>query len=141
MQRDLPVASLMRRHWIATPPSATVAEVALLMRVARVRQLPVEEDGRLVGLVDHHRLLTWVLERTRSEDGPTWLDAICDAAMDSQPPRARPDESIGTAALRMIDAGVGCLPVVDDAGRMTGLLVESDLLRAFFYREGDRAAS
>lgn len=142
MPRDFPVASLMRRRWIATSPSASVAEVALLMRVARVRQLPVQHEGLLVGLVDHHELLIWILERTRGDEPGAWsgLDAIRDATMDPRPPRARPDEALGTAALRMVGAGIGCLPVVDEAGRMVGLLVESDLLRSF-YREGTRSAS
>jgi CBS domain-containing protein len=142
MQRDLPVASLMRRRWIATPPSASVADVALLMRVARVRQLPVQHEGLLVGLVDHHELLTWILARIRSEEPGAWrgLDAIRDATMDSQPPRARPEEALGTAALRMIGAGIACLPVVEETGRMVGLLVESDLLRSF-YREGGGSVS
>jgi CBS domain-containing protein len=138
-QRDLPVAALMRRRWIATAPSTSVGDVALLMRVARVRQLPVQDEGLLVGLVDHHELLAWVLERTRSDGHDAFLDAICDATMDPRPPRAHPHEALGTAALRMIGAGIGCLPVVDEAGRMVGLLVESDLLRSFY--EGGRAAS
>lgn len=111
------------------------------MRVARVRQLPVQHDGLLVGLVDHHELLIWILERTRETPGTGFgLDAIRDATMDPRPPRARPDEPLGTAALRMIGAGIACLPVVDGAERMVGLLVESDLLRRY-YREDGRSAS
>ena len=56
--------------------------------------------------------------------------------MDPQPPFARPDESLGVAALRMHDARIGCLPVVEDGWRLVGLVVESDLLRNFYGEEG-----
>jgi CBS domain-containing protein len=39
----------------------------------------------------------------------------------------------------MHEAGIGCLPVVNDRGRLVGLVVESDLLRSVYSR--DRSTS
>lgn len=133
LRRDRPVSSLMRRHWIATAPSASVAEVVQLMRLARIRQLPVAAAGILVGLVDHRRILESTLARLRGDAEGAPLDAVrVDTVMDPQPPVARPDETVGAAALRMHDAGIGCLPVVEAEWRLIGLVVESDLLRSFY---------
>jgi len=141
MRRARPVSSLMRRHWIATAPSASVADVVQLMRFARVRQIPVAAAGILIGLVDHRRILASTLARLRGDAAGAALDATrVDAVMDPQPPTTHPDEALGAAALRMHGAGIGCLPVVDDEGRLVGLVVESDLLRSF-YGEGDLSAS
>jgi CBS domain-containing protein len=141
LRRARPVSSLMRRHWISTTPSASVADVVQLMRLARVRQIPVESGGTLAGLVDHRRILASTLAQLRGDGAGTPLEAVCvDSVMDPQPPTAHPSEALGAAALRMHDAGIGCLPVVDGRGRLVGLVVESDLLRSAYGR-GDRSTS
>jgi CBS domain-containing protein len=63
-----------------------------------------------------------------------------ESVMDREPPTVRPDDALGVAALRMHDAGIGCLPVVGEAWRLVGLVVESDLLRSF-YADEDRSTS
>jgi CBS domain-containing membrane protein len=129
----------MRRYWIGTSPSAGVADVVQLMRLARVRQIPVEVNGLLVGLVDHRRFLCATLAQLRGDTAGPPLDAVAVAVlMDPEPPTARPDEPLGAAALRMLEAGIGCLPVVEIGRRMVGLVVESDLLRSF-YAPDDRS--
>jgi len=131
----------MRRHWISAAPSANVADVAQVMRVARVRHLPVESQGGiLVGMVDHRRILAATLAQLRGGEAGPPLDAVrVDAVMNPEPPTAHPGEALGTAALRMHEAGIGCLPVVDGRGRLVGLVVESDLLRSAYAR--DRSTS
>lgn len=41
-----------------------------------------------------------------------------------------PSASLGTAARKMRDRNVGCIVVVDQAGAVTGIFTERDLLRA-----------
>jgi CBS domain-containing protein len=131
--RTRPVSSVMRRHWISASPSASVVEIEQVMRVARVRQLPVESEGVLVGLVHLRRILASTLAQLRDDAaGPPIAAQRVDDVMDPRPPTARPGEAVGPAALRMHDAGIGCLPVVGEKGRLVGLVVESDLLRAVY---------
>jgi CBS domain-containing protein len=123
----------MRRHWIAVAPGTNLTEAEELMRLARVRQVPVEEAGQLVGLLDHRELVEVLLDGVAPEAGAVRDANATDvrAVMDDRPPTASPGEPVGAAALRMVDAGLGCLPVVA-AGRLVGLLVESDLLRCAY---------
>lgn len=123
----------MRRHWIATPPYASLLDAAHLMRIARVRQLPVAEDGVLLGLLDHAELLRASLEEIRR---PTPGGLAVSAVMDRFVPSALPDESVQSVAARMLAAGLACFPVVGAPPpaepRLVGLVVESDLLRRVY---------
>ncbi len=131
-----PIAGVMRRHWISTPPSSSIYEAQLLMRLAGVRHLPVLRERALVGVLGHRDLLRAALEQLLlhpTELSKDLLAAVLVAdVMDCKPPTATPDESLVDVARRMVDAHLGCLPVIEksgDAVLMVGLVVESDLLR------------
>ena len=49
--RDTPVLDLMTRKVIYVTPATSVQEVMALMTEARIRHVPVMEDGALLGLV------------------------------------------------------------------------------------------
>jgi CBS domain-containing protein len=64
---DLPVSELMTRGVITCSPSDTIAHVAKIMTLKRIRHLPVKEDDRLVGIISigdvlKHRLSEIELE-------------------------------------------------------------------------------
>jgi CBS domain-containing protein len=139
---EVTVRALMRRHWIAVMPQSSLFEAERLMRLARLRQLPVVAEGVLVGLVDHGAVLRASLERF-VDGGGLGAGAPVAAVMDANPPTAGPDDPLPLAARRMLEGGMACLPVVETRGaderRIVGLLVESDLLRRAYLR-GDGAA-
>lgn len=49
--RDTPVLDLMTRKVIYVTPATSVAEVMALMTEARIRHVPVMDDGALLGIV------------------------------------------------------------------------------------------
>jgi acetoin utilization protein AcuB len=131
-----PIATVMRRHWISAPPRLTIYEAQLLMRLAGIRQLPVLSEQALVGVLGHGDLLRAALEQLLLHPAALARDLLTAVSvadvMDREPPTALPDESLVEVARRMVDARLGCLPVVErsgDALLMVGLVVESDLLR------------
>lgn len=128
---EAPVSSLMRRRWIATAPDASLVEAAHLMRLARMRHLPVAEHGLLLGLLDHADLLRASLEEIRR---PTPGGRSVIALMDRRAPSALPDDSLHSVAARMLAAGLACIPVVlaPTEPRLIGLVLESDLLRRVY---------
>jgi len=129
---EAPVSSLMRRRWIAAAPDASLLDAAHLMRLARMRHLPLAEGGLLLGLLDHGELLRASLEELRR---PTRGGRSVAALMDRRAPSALPDDSVQSVAARMLAANLACIPVVLGPAepRLIGLVLESDLLRRIYY--------
>jgi CBS domain-containing protein len=104
-----------------------------LMRLGRIRHLPVVDGSRLVGVVSQRDLLraavSSLLEADR-ESERAWLRNVRVATvMTSRVFTVPPWAPLQTAIDIMLDRKIGCLPVVDDDGKLVGLLTESDCLR------------
>jgi CIC family chloride channel protein len=92
--------------------------------VVRHKSYPVlDEKGRVVGMAPRAEIMRWIAEGPH--EGTTLGDVISDAAMLV----GSPDESVGTLAERMVAEDVGRVPIVDDEGRLVGLVTRKDLLR------------
>lgn len=127
----------MRRRFIALAPGDPLLEAERLMRMARVRFLPVSDDGVLVGGLSHRALLGSILASDGRSPLPLarWLSETPVAVvMEPDPARATPDMRLEEAALLLVEIDGGCLPVVEtkSTALLVGVVTESDLLRAAF---------
>ncbi len=104
-----------------------------LMRMARIRHLPVlDDDGEVVGIVSQRDLFRGALARAlgygeRAQERMFGM-LVVKEVMTNHPVTIGPDASVGEAARQMLERKIGCLPVVQD-GRLVGILTESDLVR------------
>ncbi len=103
-----------------------------LMRLGRIRHMPVLSDGKLVGILSQRDLfragISTVLHLRPSAERE-WLAKIpVREVMTSPVITARPDMSVREAVQLMLDHKIGCLPVVEK-GELVGLLSETDCLR------------
>lgn len=124
------VGGLMRRHWIAVSPQAAVRDALQLMRMARLRELPVVVDGILHGVLSYPALVEAALEGQAARVAQVMSPEI--ETGDEHMP-------VAEAAARIARSRTGCLPVVEsspEGPRLVGLVTESDLLR--FAYEGLR---
>jgi acetoin utilization protein AcuB len=103
-----------------------------IMRLGRVRHMPVLSDGRLVGLVSQRDLfragISSVLHFRRAAE-QEWLARI--SVREVMTPGVftiQPDAPIGNAIDIMLAKHIGCLPVVD-GDKVVGILSETDCLR------------
>jgi CBS domain-containing protein len=138
------VKSVMTKRVISVEPRTPLKEVARLLVSKRVSGLPVvDEDGSVLGVVSEGDIL--VKERGRPGRA-TLLDHLLDSngheatkhdardaadAMTSPPITIRPDRPIAEAAALMLDRCVNRLPVVDQHGKLLGIVTRADLVRAF----------
>ena len=92
--------------------------------VPRHKSYPVvDSHGVAVGMAPRAEILRWMTEG--AHDGQTLGEVVSDAGM----VRGRPEEQVGRLAERMLERDVGRVPVVDDRGRLVGLVTRKDLLR------------
>lgn len=124
---DLRVDEVMSRELYVVAPDTPLPAVKEQMDRLRIRHVPVVSGGVLCGIVTSRD----VLLRSRlgalgdvSVDNVTVLDA-----MSGQPLSCRPETLVRDAAATLLVHHFDCLPVVDPAGRLLGLLTASDLLR------------
>lgn len=54
---ELPVSELMTENVITCAPNDTVASVASIMLARKIRHVPIEEDGRLIGMLSIRDML------------------------------------------------------------------------------------
>lgn len=120
-------------------PGESLLEADRIMRLARIRHLPVVEDGHLVGVLSHRDILAASIARLEQRDAGErleYLRSICISdVMHRDPYTAMETTTLGDAARRMLRLKIGFLPVVrsgPDGERLIGLVTESDLLRAAY---------
>jgi CBS domain-containing protein len=135
MADRLRVRDLMSKPVLTLRQGDRVAAAEELMRMERIRHLPVlDEQGALCGIVSQRDLFRGALARAFGyrEGGQDKLLALLrvDDVMSAPVVTASPDETVAEAAARMADGKLGCLVVVED-GRMLGILTEGDFVRSF----------
>ena len=126
------VREVMVRPHISALPHMRLPDAYEVMQAHRVRHLPVVDDsGCLLGLLTEQAVLRAMYADPGRPDGPLlFADATVGALMDRAPPVVRPDDALPDVIERMIAGRLTCLPVVDAAGRLAGLLTRTDVLRA-----------
>lgn len=143
------VADVMTREVVVAGPKTPFKELVRRMHEARVSALPVlDEDGRLVGIVSEADLILkedpeldeagrMFESRHRRTDRQKAAGLFAAELMTSPVVTIGPDASLGQAARLMHRKQVKRLPVVDEAGRLVGILARSDLLTVFLREDAD----
>ncbi|WP_198324575.1 CBS domain-containing protein [Methanopyrus sp. KOL6] len=121
------VEELMTKDPITTSPQVGVIEAFEIMLKHDIGALPVVDDeGRLIGLVTRTDLGRALLE-DEYEPGTT-----IEEVMERNVIVVHPDDTLLDALKRMASTPEGIynqLPVVDDEGKLVGILTDGDILR------------
>lgn len=138
---DRRVSEVMESEIVTLAASDRLDLADDVMRLGRVRHIPVLDDGRVVGVVTHRDLLAASLSKALSFDPGqrrTFMHSIdVGEVMSRDVVTVAPDATLSEAASLLIGRRIGCLPVVKGDGALVGLVTETDLLRAAFQPEGD----
>jgi len=121
----LTVGQFMTTDLLTVHPEDLVDLAASLMDWERIRHIPVEDDGKLVGLISHRAVLRLVarghLDRTSTEK------VSVREIMRPDPITVTPNTTTLEVLRMMRDHKVGALPVVDE-GKLVGIVTEHDLI-------------
>jgi acetoin utilization protein AcuB len=134
---ETPVKAHMSGDPVSIEPDASALEAFERMLERGIRHLPVvDREHRVVGVLsidDLRAALPFPLSLRRPLE-PAQRDAARESRvgeiMTHGPETLGPDAPLEEAAERMAEARIGCLPVVDETGRLAGLLSETDVLWA-----------
>ena len=108
----------------AITPDTTVQEAARLMKSDDVGALPIVEDGRLTCVVtDRDLAIRGVAEGLAAETPVSELASKDVVTID-------PQQSLEEAARLMAEHQVRRLPVVEEDGRLVGMLAQADVAQA-----------
>jgi len=111
---------IMSRQPVTVTPDTPLSEARRLLVEHRIRRLPVIAGRRLVGIVSDRDVRSASASHDRTSVAQIMTHNVVTATS-----QMRVDE----AARIMLDGRFGGLPVVD-GGELTGIVTETDLLRA-----------
>ncbi len=130
--------NVLVRDWMTAPvitvtPTTSISSAHQIMKENGIRRLPVVENDHLIGIVtigdvreaspsDATTLSIWELNYL-------WAQLTVERVMTRKLYTIRADQSILDAAQIMLEHKVSGLPVVDDQGKLLGILTESDIFR------------
>jgi CBS domain-containing protein len=130
--------NVMVLEWMTSPvisvsPTTSISNAHQIMKENGIRRLPVVEDDRLVGIVtigdvreaspsDATTLSIWELNYL-------WAQLTVERVMTRKVLTLTPEMCILDAAQIMLDSKVSGLPVVNQNGKLEGILTESDIFR------------
>lgn len=126
------VRDLMEKEVVTLNAGDTLDLADDIMRLGRIRHMPVTAHGKLVGILSQRDLfraaISSVLE-LRPAAEREWLAKIpVREAMTTNVQTIGPAATVHEAVKLMLDKRIGCVPVVED-GKLVGLLSESDCMR------------
>lgn len=133
MWANAKVSEWMTSHVITVTPDTPVTLAHHKMQEFGIRRLPVLEHNRLVGIVtigdvrearpsDATSLTIWELNYL-------WAQLTVERVMTRKVLTISPNHTVIDAAQMMLDHKVSGLPVVDDKGKLVGMLTESDIFK------------
>lgn len=111
----------MSQRPVTVTPHDTLATARAKMQAGHFRRLPVEDNGRLAGIVTDRDIRPHV-------GSEAWTRV--NMAMTAPAVTVSPDTPVEEAARVMLSKQIGGLPVVE-AGQLVGIITTSDVLQAF----------
>ena len=105
-------------------PTNTAAEAAQIMKSEDVGSLPIVEGDKLVGVITDRDLAIRIVAEGRGTDTTVGDIASKDVVT------VDPQQSIEEAARLMAEHQVRRLPVVEEDGRLVGILAQADIAQA-----------
>ena len=138
------VNDVMTAKVLTVSPATSLKEAAAMLARAQISGLPVvDTEGYVVGVLSEGDILfkelgvaskKSLLERWLEPTQPNGSKAearTVGEAMSAPAITIGPKRPLAEAAGAMIEHGVKRLPVVDDAGKLVGIVTRADLVRAF----------
>jgi CBS domain-containing protein len=111
-----------------------------IMRLGRIRHLPVVDGSRLAGIISERDLFRSSLAQALGYGTKATRDLMktlrIKDIMVSEVTTVSPDTAVCQAVRLMVDRKIGCLPVVEN-DRLVGLITETDVMIQYLRECGE----
>ena len=128
------VSDLMTANPVTVSPEEDLASAIGAMVKHRIRELPVVDDGVLLGILTDRDVKMALGPDARRMDldaiDPRQLDGVVEWFMTPGVETVAHDATVADAARKVLELRVGALPVVDGNDDLVGILSTTDLVRA-----------
>lgn len=120
------VADVMTRNVVTLAPNQTFADAVTLMANKSFRHfLVVHPDGRLAGVLSDRDIFR-AMGRVKN-----WEAKMVNEVMTYDPYTVKPQALLSVTVEEVLSRRINCLPVVDDNGKVCGILTSTDLLSVY----------
>jgi CBS domain-containing protein len=132
MQQEL-VKNWMTCEVVTIIPDTTLPEAHRIMSDGNIRRLPVVMDGFAVGMVTRGDVRG--AEPSQASSLSIWelnyllASLKVDEIMSAEVVTISEEATIQDAAQMMLDKKISGLPVIDESGKVIGIITESDIFR------------
>ena len=130
---------MLVQEWMTTDvihisPDTSMMKASRLMKEKKIRRLPVvDETQRVVGIVSDRDIKDASPSKANTLDMHELYYLLAELKvkdiMTKNPVCARENDSVEGVALILMERGFGGMPVVDDNGKLVGILTESDIFK------------
>lgn len=123
LQLSTSISHIMTRQLVQASPSERVQTIAMRMTEARVSSILILEEESLLGIVTDRDLRSRILALGGS------AQAVVADIMTQSPVTLSPDALVMQAQTLMSESNIHHLPIVEETGKVVGMLTAADLLR------------
>jgi CBS domain-containing protein len=124
------VSDLMTREVVQLDKGANLHRAIQIMVSSGVRHLPVVEHGKPIAVLSDRDVRLKVSELFDPTERRSYLESISVMAHASRPvTTTSPGLPVRDAAQIFVNSRISCLPVVDDDGRLIGIITKTDLCK------------
>ena len=132
METPLKVRDVMTPNPVTISPEESLMEALQMMRLRKIRRIPVVSGGKLVGLLtegDLKRAEPSTLSDTQEQFAAVMEGTQVNRIMIQNLITTTPDAPVIDVARTLFKSKYGALPVLED-GKLVGILTDNDLIGA-----------
>lgn len=126
------VRDLMTRDLVTLDADENLLLADDVMRLGRIRHLPVVDGEKLVGLVSHRDILQASVSSlaglSRTEEASIKMSIPVREVMRREVVTIGPEQPALEACTIILERKLGCLPVVSEDGALLGIVTEADFV-------------
>jgi len=120
------VADVMTRKTVSLSPHHSFTEAVSLMADRHFRHIVVvDTGGQILGVISDRDILR-TLARTSN-----WQTKDVSQIMTPDPVTVKRETPLSIAVAKIVSKRINCLPVLDDEGKVCGIVTSTDLLKAY----------